>query len=407
MTAMACGGGTSTVEPPPPPPPAGFRVTLVPDPEDAASAQALAWTAGIPSAEVILSPTDGSAPPRTAQSSSAGVADFGTVPGGTYYLEVYRWLSAAEAAQVPAALGVTGWATRRQVSVPTGGASTTVQVPSSSRRSLVISEWAFNPGWDPIAQMDYQYGGYLKLYNNADTTVYLDGIVVGEGFGLSYEYANWPCAVYTPIALDPAGIWSRFFQKFPGSGREYPLQPGGTVIVATDAIDHRPFFPKAVDLRIADFEFTGVADVDNPAVPNMVDIGVQTHPFGGNIFPGLAEVPFVSLPVDVATLAVQKNPGALFPTDWGRIPANRILDVVSLAPNYAGSTNAECPLLITPNFDRASSRAREAGEKPIEFEFGVQRRAAYTLPGGRKVLQHSRTGFADFIRARRSLDPGL
>src|SRR5689334_12059699 len=82
MLCAACGGGSTIIEPPPPPPPASFKVVLAPDPEDGTTAQALGWAARIPDADVILTPTAGSAAPRTARSTATGTADFGNVPSG-------------------------------------------------------------------------------------------------------------------------------------------------------------------------------------------------------------------------------------------------------------------------------------------------------------------------------------
>jgi hypothetical protein len=401
VAVAACGSGSTVIAPPPPPPPATFRIALSADAEDVASAQTLGWSAGIPNAQVTLTPVAGGTA-FSATSTAAGIADFGTVTSGSYYVDASRWLSTTEAAALPAALGVDGWAIRKGISVSVGGGVQGISVPTSRRRSLVISEWAFNAGWDPIAGNDYQQGGYLKLYNNADTTIYLDGIVIGEGFGLSYNYSTFPCTLYTQIALDPAGLWNRFAEAFPGTGQEHPLLPGHTVVIATDAIDHRPFFANSLDLSHVDYEFVGAADVDNPSVPNMVQTGTLPSSFSGILFEGLTAVPFLSLPASVAGLPHMTNPSGS--GVWARFPASKILDVVAIAPNYGAHPFPECPLIIQPNFDREPSRVRRDDNNSTneEYQYGVQRKLTPLLSGGRKILQHTRSGYSDFIRAPRA-----
>jgi hypothetical protein len=373
-------------------------VALTADPEDAALAQTLGWSGGLPGFDVTIVPTDSSAGARTARTSSSGVADFGTIPPGSYFLDTQRWLTAGEAGTLPAALGIDGWATRQRITAASGGGTLGVTVPTSRRRSLVISEWSFNPDWS-LALGDYLLGGFLELYNNSDSTMYLDGLIIGEGFSLTNDYPNFPCSGDNLVALDPAGLWARWWQAFPGRGHDYPLLAGRTTIIATDAIDHRPIYPGTLDLSHADFEFVASDDVDNPAVPNMVDAGVQAMVYHGILFEDLSAVPFLALPVDTAAIPRQFAPGATKP--WGRIPADRLLDVVMIVSNYAASPYPECAQLILPKFDRAPSRVRGTVTS-VETRYSVQRRVGFTLPGGRKVLQHTRSGFADFVRAIRS-----
>jgi len=63
--------------------------------------------------------------------------------------------------------------------VSTASPGAQLSVPASRRKPLVISEWFFNTGRVPGVGT-YSYGGYIELYNNADTTVFLDGLRVGD-----------------------------------------------------------------------------------------------------------------------------------------------------------------------------------------------------------------------------------
>lgn len=398
LSLTACGGGgTTIVVPPPPPPPAGFRIVVTPDAEDLAPAQALGWNAGIPGAEVTLTPTDSSLPTRTVTSSAAGVADFGDITPKNYIVEVRRWLSAAEMARLPAGQDVDGWAARAFIPVAAGGGTQPLTVPASRRKSLVISEWAFNnAGFPGIG--DYPFGGFLELYNNADTTIYLDGMIIGEGWELSLGTPIFPCAMSGPWRNEPQGIWARFFQLMPGSGRQYPLLSGRVSVIATDAIDHRSLVPGGLDLRGADFEFGGTTDADNPAVPNLTEIGRVVYPAGHGLqFGHAVAVPFVSLPVDISSLPIAFPFGTSSNSSYARFPGDRILDALSIGRKYLEGF-PDCPPLVNPRFDREASRARGTGPELEEYPFSISRRLASVPSSGRRVLQHSRSGNADFVR---------
>ena len=64
---------------------------------------------------------------------------------------------------------------------------------------------------------------------------------------------------------------------FPGSGRDYPIQPGKEVVVAINAINHKEFNSKSIDLSSANFEIydessnPNFSDTDNPNVPNLIN----------------------------------------------------------------------------------------------------------------------------------------
>lgn len=143
----ACQGGGVTFTEAPPAPPTAYRVVLQPDPEDLTAAQGLGWT-GIPDAEVTLTPGDSSAPALTMRTSPEGVADFGIIPSGNYILWARRWLSEAERAG-PGVGDVDGWVANANVAPGAQAGPDIVKVPASHRRSLVISEWAFNHASDP------------------------------------------------------------------------------------------------------------------------------------------------------------------------------------------------------------------------------------------------------------------
>ena len=89
---------------------------------------------------------------------------------------------------------------------------------------------------------------YIILYNNTDNVVYADGITFSSSMHS------------TPIGEDvftkelPDYVVAQQFYAIPGDGTQYPVQPGGQIVIARTAIDHSKNYENAVDLSGADFE---------------------------------------------------------------------------------------------------------------------------------------------------------
>jgi hypothetical protein len=195
-------------------------------------------------------------------------------------------------------------------------------------------------------------------------------------------------------------VWALHADSLPGTGRTYPLAPGATAVIALDAIDHSTLRPTGLDLRAADFEFLGEADVDNPTVPNTTPLLEPNRYFGGHgllLSHTLEEVVFIALPVDVASL-----PRQVFHTGdkYARVPRERILDVISLLIPQDHGYQA-CPHLVHPDFDRNRARMMHNNYQPGPV-FSVSRKVALTRTDGRKILQHTRNTNTDFFVSPRT-----
>lgn len=139
----------------------------------------------------------------------------------------------------------------------------TVMVKLIAASDLMINE-VFYCGSDYSSF--YFYDQYVELYNAADTTMYLDGIILTR-----------QAQTYYPDQDEVPYVRAIYAYQFPGTpvtGREYPIEPGQFVVIAADAIDHSVWNAKSVDLSNADWEcFNPLgSDYDNPAVPNIVNI---------------------------------------------------------------------------------------------------------------------------------------
>jgi hypothetical protein len=360
---------------------------------DSAVAQALGWSGvGVPGARVriALDDEDGGTWTDERVTDEAGVASFAEVPVGSHAISIERELSPEER-EAAAALGAVSLLVDDRIHVSAFSPVVEVLVPASLRRSLVISEFHFPVHLAANQVGSYHFGGFIELYNNADTTIYLDGKIIGQGFEVLLDMPPLqPCNVYGHVRADPGGIWSIVWERFPGSGTDHPLAPGEAVVIATDAIDHRPFAPSALDLRIADFEFRGPGDVDNPAVPDMIPDGLLPHPLNRGLLFAINGVAFVADPVVTETL--ERITPAPITRTYARVPVEKLLDVVVF---YEVEESPEFPLcqpVSHPSINRGTAQPA-----PARSGLSVHRKVLTTLPDGSVVLQHTRTSSSDFF----------
>src|SRR3989441_637963 len=397
LGASACLNGTELVSPPYQPP-SPITIVFHPDSADAATASALGWSAGIPGIEITLTADSTNSVPQTFQGSDSGTLVLDQLAAGRYSVSAIRWLADSERAKLPPGDDAVGFMTRFGLTAPVAAARLSLAMVADRRRGIVISEWKGDAIQAPGQSEAYYYSGYVRLYNNSDSTIYLDGMIIGEGFAWQFDYPNFPCSLYQPYALDSLGFWARVFHQLPGSGQDYPLGPGETAVLATDAIDHRPLYPIGLDLRQANFEFyAGQSDVDNPNVPNAVSVGTESEFGGHGLYWGvLGTIVWVARPFDLSTMHTEVIPSGGI---WARIPASALVDVVAVKTTYQGGY-PECPSLVNSIFDREAVQL--LGAPPEDQLLAYRRRQLPFTIAGPSVLPHSPTAAWDFVTAPRN-----
>ncbi len=212
--------------------------------------------------------------------SGTQYADTLTLPEGTYNIEVegtvsYDLQKSTTDDETTVATRTTRGvkATRENVAVSASSTAATDPLALNvyvAQSGLVISEIFFT-GTLTAEGKQYSDDQYFKVANNSDTVMYLDGVGFAESAFLTVDKQD-----YKPNIMDEA-ISIDALYIFPGSGKDYPIQPGKEVIVAVNAVNHKEYNPLSFDLSKADFEIYDESsnpkftDTQNPDVPDMIN----------------------------------------------------------------------------------------------------------------------------------------
>ncbi len=137
--------------------------------------------------------------------------------------------------------------------------------------------------------------------------------------------------------------------------------------------------------------------MDNPAVPNMPEVGLESWFHGHGLLLYSFQPYFLSQPLDVETLPRVWDEGGRVAREYVRFPRDAVLDVIATDVNTAGDERTPpCDEDVHRNFDRLPGGFIDHGP---DFEYSVQRLVIDVTPDGRAILQDTNTSAVDLIRA--------
>ena len=285
-------------------------------------------------------------------------------------------------------------------------ASATVQLNIAAGSGLVFKEIYYSMvknGKTPY------FDQFYELYNNSDEVIYLDQLILGtveggQGGIASSWMENGELMKKYPIV--------NYTMAFPGSGKEHPLEPGKSIVIAQDAFNHHSdpagFSGSPVDLGNADWEtyIEGYTDkdVDNPNVPNLDLIYATSKvldfmiPFTGSaiIIARLPEgVKATDFALDDANFMTK--PGQSATTKYLMIPQEYVLDGVDLV----NSVEAKRVKHLRPEVDAgmAFNTADYNGTS-------LRRKVISITADGRVVYQDTNNSSDDFLNGQ-TPTPGI
>lgn len=223
----------------------------------------------------------------------------------------------------------------------------TVNLQKGTQSSLV-----FKTIYSTGGAQYYVLDSYVEIVNNSDEVQYLDQLILACPLANQSAKSAWQ-ETYPDMYNCGQGT----VLAFPGSGKDYPIQPGESIILADQAMNHKlaygddeskkDEYAKSPDLSNANWEkYYGNGDADNEAVPNMEVVfsnnqHMKMWAFGvmGRAYM-LAKLPDGVTPQQYA--ADENNfkttPGTTATTLFMMLPSKYVLDAVEI---YANGKAAE------------------------------------------------------------------
>lgn len=240
----------------------------------------------------------------TVESDSNGLAQFNQIIPGIYSVTATKVMKTTEFTET---FGYTP--TEAEINF-NGSESNLVVNAETSTKEMIMKTSKVG---DFVIKQIY-YGGsdtkkgavfrdqFIEIYNNSNEVQYADGLYMAQLFGTysttvySYTLANgqydWSKSLEMTLgnAANTDYVYAINIIKIPGNGTQYPVQPGKSIVIAQNAINHKANYTDnsgktvsilspelTVDLSTADFEaFLGTYsgstyqyDIQNPAVPDV------------------------------------------------------------------------------------------------------------------------------------------
>lgn len=287
---------------------------------------------------------------------------------------------------------------------------------------------------------------FIEFYNNTSKVLYADSLYFAQIFGENNSSPDMSTGWYDPDTRQlnwriPTGmsnanhdyVYAYHLFMIPGTGKQYPVQPGESIVLAQNALNHKaPYIDNngnvqginrpelTVDLSNADFdaylvdynrEFRGKTfpyrwDIDNPKVPN-IEVLLTTH--NDLILDNLGRDGYAIFKAEsrhyVDSLMKYrsfKSPKLTQTTDKNRfiqIPIDIIIDAVELQSTL---TSDRMPKRLNSRLDAGFTFVPN-GEYSSQ---SMVRKTSKTI-NGRRVLKDTNNSTEDFKVSNRPIPKGF
>ena len=271
---------------------------------------------------------------------------------------------------------------------------------------VVRSSLIFKAIYTTGGKQGYMKDGYFEIVNNSDEVQYLDGLILSAPAGKQQNKNAWQANGFENLYACGQGQ----VLAFPGSGHDYPLQPGQSVLIANDGANHKDLAGAGnhcPDLSKADWEvyLSYVnGEIDYPA-KNLDVIFVNNKymkAFGLGFFGRayvLARLPQGMTPEAFAAdhSNIKKEPGNAAATmEYLVIPSKYVLDAVDI---WDAQTTNHYPTFLAKD-DAEGVLASKA------WEGKCVRRKVTKVVNGRAYYQDTNNSANDFLN-NQELKPGV
>ena len=284
----------------------------------------------------------------------------------------------------------------------TASTAVTVKVSAAKESALVLKELYYTGCKNGEGEWDtYFRDQFWEIYNNSTETVYADGLCLTA---LSNTYSSYDFSVFYEydIANPEKYLFVKTVWQIPGSGTQYPVKPGESIVVAQWATNHTSDnlgTANSVDLTGADFEailgettlWNGTVITDNPAInmSRVVESGYATPQWLISVGDDALVLFKPSQPLVNENFVVCTN--YEYAPDAREILRSDVLDIVQWRTNEADGLKAG-GLFAPKEFD--------AGFVFLGSTYNgksVSRKPAYTREDGTVVYQDTNNSTNDFV----------
>lgn len=272
----------------------------------------------------------------TTKTNETGVAEFQDLVPGNYTLSASKNLSALEA-EIITGIASEAFlnASIAQIQILNTGLQQ-IQLDGGAIGDWVIKEFYYSGAPNSY----YFYDSYIEIYNNSTETLYADGLY----FGTTKSSTASASSFYGFVTQGYQDAFLAYAFRIPGTGTDYPVAPGESIVIAIDGIDHKddpngnPNSPVNLGPDYADFEVYYYVnprnpDTDNPDVPN-VEILFATSTTLFDYLPGVMGSGLVVFKTeDFDSLERLTEPNSTSSTQYLRVPRANVIDALDAAAN--------------------------------------------------------------------------
>lgn len=272
----------------------------------------------------------------------------------------------------------------------------TINISLKAGSSDLILEEVFFTGTKTPQGAMYFGDQYFKITNNTDQTLYADGMLLIQSAFMTNEKQD-----YSPNIIGSTFSAGAII-RIPGNGMTYPVQPGSSIIIAEDAINHKEFNPSSTNLSQANFQIfkEDSDDIDNPAVPKMLNVfeKMVIHTQGYYAY-ALARMPqgmtneaLISQNTYTYTYNLTFG-GEVYPMDGTavKIPNTWITDAVNLSVQDSFQW-----LVASPSLDMGWTSVTSFDGDSNRFGKAVRRKVIGKTAEGKNILKDTNNSTADF-----------
>ncbi|RZK78884.1 MAG: DUF4876 domain-containing protein [Pedobacter sp.] len=366
-----------------------------------------------------------------AKADANGVVNFSNISPGNYSIVASQIISATDYTSISGIYSADAMSFNGslETNITTDNAALSIVLKSGRLGNWVIKQ-VYHGGSSTSNGAIFR-DQFLEIYNNSNEVLYADSLYFAQIFGKNTRVAsvdvtkpaflpngqyNWSNSIgmTNQSTANTNYVYLKTLYMIPGTGKQYPVQPGGSIIIAQNAQNHKTPYTGAdgasvsvkdpsltIDLSKAEFEtYLGnvpginplASDVDNPSITN-----VKVLTSGGNRDMilnnnGYEAIVLFKTPLDPLKWPSFPDPEATSVTSattlFTQLPVSVIIDGVDIAHTTAAS--------------RAAKRLPDAVDAGFSFTAGgayssqsIIRKTSKTV-SGRRILKDMNNSTEDF-----------